>query len=249
MFTIINDYSTIILIYIFVSIVFAYTTKGITGSGSAIISTALLSIVIKIPLLVPSVFVLDFLANSLLALKTFKEWDFKKILPLLFFHILMIFIGVFLLSNLSNKILQYILALLIIFAAFYIPLGYKLQVRNSKRIRIITGTLAGLIAGIFGTSGVFIITYVRTMYKQKNRFRAQVSYIYFIESIARLIFMLYFGLFTKQSISYSISFLPFMVLGIGLGFYLHNKIKETFFNYIISGFLFLSAIILIIKNI
>ena len=244
---IINDFSTPILLIVFAIIVLAYTTKGITGSGSAIISVALLSIFIKIPLLVPSIFILDFFANTFLAIKTFKQWDIKKILPLLFVHISMIFVGVFLLKQLSNNVLEYMLAILIVFASIYIPFGYKLNIRNSKRIRIITGFLAGLIGGLFGTSGVFIITYVRTMYKEKSLFRAQVSYIYFIETIARGAFMLYFGLFGKKILVYSLSFAPFMFIGIGLGMFLHNRINEKIFNLIISLFLFISAIILLIK--
>lgn len=236
------------ILFIFFAILAAYITKGITGSGSAIIGTALLSLVIDIRIAVPSIFILDFIANTGLSYKTRGHSDHKPLIPLLVIHIAMIAVGVWLLRTLELGYLRIILAVLIVFAAAYIPFGYRVNIPNLAVIRIITGFLAGIAGGMFGTSGVFIITYVRTMYKDKSAFRAQVSFIYFIESVARLVFMLIFAMFTKTSIVFSALLMPAMAAGLVAGYFLHGHVNEKYFNYIISLFLIFSGIMLIVKG-
>lgn len=236
------------IIFIFSAVFAAYLTKGITGSGSAIIGAALLSLVLDIRTVVPAVFVLDLISNGALSYKTRTDSEHRPLIPLLIIHIAMIAAGVWLLRVLDVGYLKKILAVLIVFAAMYIPFGYRVNIPNHAAIRVATGFLAGIAGGMFGTSGVFIITYVRTMYKDKSQFRAQVSFIYLVESIARAVFMVLFAIFTHDALILALMFIPVMGIGLFAGYKLHNYVNEKYFNYIISAFLVFSGIMMIVKG-
>jgi len=118
---------------------------------------------------------------------------------------------------------------------------------NNQRSWLLRGVLmlGGVIHGAFGTGGPFVVVYATKALPEKTLFRVTLCLLWFsLNSMMIIKWILSGGVWgrtTLQAISFS---LPFLIVGILLGDWLHHKVNEYYFRLTVYAVLAMSGIVM-----
>lgn len=162
-----------------------------------------------------------------------------------------LFLGSFLLSYAQNSFVLILLGILIIFLATYHLLWEeKLHFNLSSKFWIpFFGSISGILGGLFGMAGPPLIFFFKNQRMEKKNFRVALLSIFALMTLMRITFYLQLNFFTREMILSSIFILIFALTGMGIGYKLHDVISEKLFKQITSVALFISGLLIVVKNI
>ncbi len=227
----------------------AFFGESIFGFGGGLISIPLLSFVIGVKDAVTLALIFQLLMG-LLIFHNYKDTDWKVAIPMTAGLIIGGTIGTFTLSLLSNVFLERLLAVTIFI--FLIKMiffnGFTFGNPKHKAWGIFAGLLGGWVQGVVGTGGPILSMYLAVATPEKRVFRATLIYLLFMVSLTRVITSLGRGLLTQHIFFLSLPILPFFIIAIFVGHFIHAKIAEKYYRYAVYIILFFSAVSMLFKN-
>jgi uncharacterized membrane protein YfcA len=202
--------------------------KGIAAlivTGFAIIYGAKESTGILMPLLICG----DIFA--VLYYKRYVKWIYiLKLIPWMIFGVL---IGVVIGNNISEKIFQYGMALIIIFSVsvmYYWDSKKNNEIPNNFIFAPSMGILSGFATMIGNLAGAFSNIYFLAMRLPKNEFIGTSAWLFFIINVFKTPFHLFFWeTITLKSLIISSKLVPFVIIGLLTGVFVVKKIENE--NY------------------
>ena len=202
--------------------------KGIAAlivTGFAIVYGAKESTGILMPLLICG----DIFA--VLYYKRYVKWIYiLKLIPWMIFGVL---IGVVIGSNISEKIFQYGMALIIIFSVsvmYYWDSKKNNGIPNNFIFAPSIGVLAGFATMIGNLAGALSNIYFLAMRLPKNEFIGTSAWLFFIINVFKIPFHIFFWeTITLKSLIISSKLVPFVIIGLLIGVFVVKKIENE--NY------------------
>jgi len=202
--------------------------KGISAlivTGLAIVYGAKESTGILMPLLICG----DIFAVSYY--KKFVKWRYIiKLIPWMIFGVL---IGVITGNNISEKIFQYGMALIIIFSVslmYYWDTRKNNEIPNNLIFASSMGVLAGFTTMIGNLAGAFLNIYFLAIRLPKNEFIGTSAWLFFIINVFKIPFHIFFWeTITIRSFLISVKLVPFVIIGLLVGVFTVKKIRND--NY------------------
>ena len=94
--------------------------------------------------------------------------------------------------------------------------------KDNKYLMAIVGILAGLICGLFGV-GILLAAYVSRVTDTTDEFKANMSLVFIVENIFRIISYSLVGIITLESLKMTACLFPFMLVGLFSGIVLVIK--------------------------
>jgi len=244
-----NEFSLLILSYIFFVYLFCGVIKGTIGFGMPTVSISLLIFLMDIKLIIGLILIPTIVVN---AYQLTRGRNFKKIFNetkfFLFSSMVFIFPGTYML-NLINS--QYI----ILFIAFVLLTNsilflsnkrYTLPSHKSPFTQMLIGSINGVIIGMTSIYTMPLIFLLQSLKYNKNTTVQFLGIAFFMYPIAQLLSFANLNLISLDIIKSSFLSLIPIFLGLFIGQKIRNRISERLFQKFFYGMLLIMSFVIII---
>jgi len=236
-------------VFLFLSVLLAFFIKAITGFGNTLIMGSLFSFVVPNTITTPVDLLMSVPTNGYMAWRERKAITLKSAIPLAVLMVIGLVPGTFFLRMGADWLLRAIFGLVIVGMALQIALkktDYQTK-RNNPLTLALTGLISGILAGMFGV-GALVAVYFSKTTDNKQQFRSNTCFVFFVENIFRVILYWVTGIFNRQVFLISIVLLPAVVIGMALGRKADQHVDEVKMKRAVIALLLLSGMILFIRN-
>lgn len=224
----------------------AYLVRGIAGFGSGLIAIPLLALMLPLPVVVPMIGLLDYVASMSHGARNRRQIAWRELLPLLPFTLTGVLTALYLFKSLDAVTMKKALGGFVIAYGTYSLLPLP-PLSGPRLWAVPAGTLGGLVGTLFGTGGPFYVIYLTLRRLDKARFRATVATIFIIDGGLRLSGYLVSGFYGLQTMVLVAAALPLLVAGMYAGGHIHTTITPRTFARLISLLLIGSGTALLLK--
>lgn len=228
-------------------LVIAYTFRGVTGFGSALISIPLLAFFVPLTIAVPFINVLDTSASLIHTIHTRKAINWPVILRTLPYTLLGVSLALFLLQVINPELLVRALGAFIILFAIYSLLAPSMKQSQSRLWPAFGGFFGGYIGTWFGTGGPFYVIYFRIQQLDKSAFRASCAAVFLIDGLIRITGYTLSGFYTSELLLLCLASIPVMLVALYIGEHIHTSVSQQGFQRVIGVFLIFSGAALLLK--
>ncbi|MEO5342882.1 MAG: sulfite exporter TauE/SafE family protein [Gammaproteobacteria bacterium SHHR-1] len=225
----------------------AYFVRGITGFGSGLIAIPLLALMLPLPLVVPLIGLLDYIASAAHGVKHREAIVWRELLPLLPFTLIGVGLALYLFKTLDAVLLSRVLGGFVLLYALYSLLGREPSGQGSRLWSPLAGGLGGLVGTLFGTGGPFYVIYLHFRGLHKSAFRATIATIFLLDGASRIIGYSLSGLYNRDSLLGVLIGLPLMLLTLWLGGRVHVNLSQQTFRKAIGILLIGAGLALILR--
>jgi uncharacterized protein len=234
--------------YAAIVLMLAYFLRGISGFGSGLVAVPLLAMIFPLPLVVPTVLLLDFTASLLLGGLNLKYVRWDEVRPLIPFGIAGVALGTTLLINLPKTPLLIGLGVFVLIFAIRNLLNLHGDKPVSRWWAIPASLTGGTIGALFGTGGPPYVIYLSHRLKGKGQLRATLSGVFFLEGLVRIASFTTAGLLLNSQVwTGYVSGLPIALLALYGGSHVHTGLSQSQVMRIIGVLLLLSSSSLLVK--
>ncbi len=225
----------------------AFFIRGIAGFGSGLIAIPLLALLFPLPLVVPVMALLDYLAAATHGIRHRQRIVWRDILPLIPFTLAGVLTALYLLRNLDTESLNTALGVFVLLYALYSLSGLRPRRAHTRIWAIPAGVIGGLVSALFGTGGPFYVIYLQLRGLDKTAFRASIATVFLIDGGMRISGYFITGLAGLDIILLTLAALPVMLLAMYAGGHVHTGISQQAFSRLISLLLIGSGIALLLR--
>lgn len=226
-------------------VVFSNIIEGITGFAGTMLAMPLSMILIGVGEAKSILNIVAIIASSIICYSTYKEINKKELMKIVFFMLIGMLGGIYLFSVIPVSGLAKTYGILILLIALKgLLVKKKLSLPNFALTIILL--VAGIIHGMFLSGGALLVIYAVAVLKEKSTIRATLAPVWIILNIFMLGQDIYFGNITGLVFKLSLYCIIPVLLAIGIGKYLHNKMDQDFFVKLTYILLIVSGITLVL---
>jgi len=240
-------FDPMVCIITFVISFMGFFVKGVAAFGDPLITTPLLSMFYDNHIISPSNLCFNVPINGYIAWKNRHAFSITKILPVLCFILLGVIPGTLLMQYATSWILKAGLGVIII------GIGLEMLTRDrakaiayNRYVMAITSFCSGVTAGLYGIN-LFFVSYIERTTSNRNEFRGNICFVFFIENVFRLAVYLTRGVFTMNVLHLTLIALPGMLLGFFTGSRIDKKLSEKTIRLIVIIMFMLGGLSILIK--
>ena len=179
----------------------------------------------------------------------FVTW--KRLLPMVGAFVVFSTAAIFMLDKIEGPAMRQILGIILIFLSFYFSFfKEKLQnfIRPTKGWLLGTGSVSGVMGGLFGMHGPPVVLYLVVSEPSKDHYMGMIQTYAVITNITMLIVRAWNGYVTPTvGISYLYA-LGGLAIGILVGNWAFKRIPSRLFTYIVYAYIGISGLIILLTN-
>ena len=223
------------------------TIRSVFGFGDALIAMPLLAMTLGLRTATPLVALVAFTIAFVILLTSWRNIKIGSASRLIIATLAGIPVGVNLLKGVDERIMQSLLAgVVLVFSGFNLS-GLAVPKLKSDRSSYVFGFVAGILGGAYNTNGPPIVIFASMRDWPPAEFRATLQGYFFITGFMLLGAHALGGLWTERVFTlYGLS-LPLIVTSILVGSRLHRKISPERFRKTIHVLLVVVAVMLLFK--
>ncbi len=227
----------------------AFFVKGLCGFANTLVFTSILGFGVNNVNISPVELVLGFPSNIIMTWKNRKGLNPRIFLPLIAVLLIGSIPGAFLLKNVDARLVKILFGVVIVLVGIEMMLREygKNLIKDSRLVMAVAGLIGGLLCGLFGI-GVLMAACVSRITKDSTEFKANLSLIFIVENLVRVVTYSLFGIITFESLKLSFVLMPVMLLGVFAGIKSASLLDESKVKKIVIIMLIISGIALVIKN-
>jgi uncharacterized membrane protein YfcA len=235
------------LLLLTIGIFTGFFVQTITGFAGALIALPFLLFVMPLPDAIGYLSIFYFISTPI---HVYKECNYidkpllKKLALSSFFGLL---IGIIVLAYGQPVILKKALGVFIILFVLN-SLKANKEIQLISKMKYFFGFLGGFFSGVFSTGGPLYLVIVKNETSDVKTLRATMFGVLGLITFMRIPVLAFEGILTVNQLYNSLYVLPFFILALILGKKVYLKLNELFLKRIMLGLLFLSGIMLLIKN-
>jgi uncharacterized protein len=204
----------------------AGVVRGFSGFGFALLSIASVSMVLPPAVVVPAMWLLDFIAGLNLLPGIIRQIHWRSIAILTGAAVVATPIGVYALATAPSAIMRIGLAIFVMASALALLSGFQLKRMPSTAETAATGIAAGLLNGAFGIGGPPVILFFLGSPLALEAGRASIIAAFLIMDLTGIPSLLAFGLITVDALKLLAACLPALIVGIVVGSRLVGRLDE-----------------------
>lgn len=176
------------------------------------------------------------------AIGKFRHVVWKKILPILVVFILASFLAVDLVSVIDGYALKHVFGIaLILVSLYFIFVSDRLRLKPTVSVQLCTGTLSGLMGGLFAMQGPPAVIYFLAATDDKEEYIASTQWYFLIGNLLMSCFRAGRGFVTEEVLkSFAIS-VPAVFIGLLIGSLVYGKLKVGVLRKLIYAFLIVAG--------
>ena len=225
---------------------FAFFCQSVFGFGGVAIAFSILGFFVEAKEIIFLGFIFSAFTKMIVFATDRRRVDFRVVCKIIFLIIPGLLLGAYFLKNLSSPIIaKFFAAFLILFSAQNLFLKNLKFPKFFNRIFLF---FSGFAQGIFGTGGPFLFLGTKDIFKNKSQFRASIAAIFLLADAIRGAQYFWQKTFDFTQIANFWWGFPAIFVAVILGGKVHFKISENFFRVGISILVFISGVLLFLKN-
>ncbi len=221
-------------------------TQSVSGFGVALISMALLPLLMSVQSATALVALIVIIVDIGVLARYHKSLQIRDVLPLIPASLLGIPLGIFLLRYVKEEIMLVILGVVLVGYSIYALIGFRLPELKNRGWAYFTGFLSGLLGGAYNTNGPPIIIYATCRGWQPNVFKGNLQSFFLINSLMIIAGHAIGGSFTAEIWRMFLGGLPGIALGLLVGASLDKWINLVVFRKIVLLLLFVMGVNMIL---
>ncbi len=231
------------------TILFAYTVFGMSGFGSTVIAVPILANWLPLTFLVPLMALGDLVAAVVVGGTNRKHVSTAELKRLLPFMIGGIAFGVVALVNVPQAPLKVGLGIFTVAVGLHAITNPSPKDTISAWWCVPAGTIAGVLAAVFGAGGPVNVAYLAGRLRDKGQIRSTVSVIISISATLRTTLYGIAGLVLKAGLLAVFAMgIPFAWAGIVLGSRIHTGFTNEQMRRAVGGVLLASGTVLLART-
>ncbi|MDP2907705.1 MAG: sulfite exporter TauE/SafE family protein [Nanoarchaeota archaeon] len=234
---------------VFAIVFLAALVRSTFGFGDALVGMPLLVLVTSVRNATP---LMAFVGPTLAVLLLIKEWrriDLRSALRLILSTLAGIPFGLFFLKRIDERVVNLVLAAVIILFSVYSLIKPGRLKLKSERPAVAFGFVAGILGAAYNTNGPPVIFYGALRGWAPESFRATLQGYFLPTGGAILIGQGLAGLWTKPVVTTYLYALPLILVAVLAGTKLSRKIPAGMFNRYVYGLMLVLGTVLLIKAI
>jgi uncharacterized protein len=238
------------LTFTFILLTGAFTAalvQGSTGFGSGLVLNAFWLHIMEPAIAIPLNVVTSFIMSGVPIIKLRKTLDFSILRRFIFFGIIGVPIGIFLLTIADpNKFKLSIGIFLVIYSILALNISsFSIKVNIYKPIDNFIGFISGIMGGFSALQGILPTIWVGLQRLPKKTQRGTFEPFIFITSFVSISSFIIVGLFTIEMFYMLLKIMPAIFLGSWIGIKIYALINEALFRQVILGLIFLAGLVLL----
>ena len=206
----------------------AYTVKCLIGFGNPLISAPLLSMRLDNVVITPGTLLLDTPVNAYITWQNRRNFQWRKVLPLLIATMAGVVPGTLLLRFSLPWVIKTVLGVVVVFLGLEMATRSLRPVRAGKDrlwLRLLVSFFSGICSGIFGIN-MFIVAYLQRTAKDYSEFKGSMCFLFFGENVFRLCTYAASGLLTPDVLVFAAVSVPAAALAMLLAGKLGPRLDE-----------------------
>jgi uncharacterized membrane protein YfcA len=223
--------------------------QGLSGFGFSILAVPLITLLMPPKTAVPILMLYSIVINLVVLHSARKHIDIRKIWMLLIAGIVGLPFGAHLLVVLDGNVLKIFIGIMILIFGTLLLFGFRKDLKHEKIAMLPIGLISGLLSGSISISGPPIIIFLSNKQVGKQSFRGNLALYFFLLNIFTIPVFFLNGLFTKEVISYSITYLPGLIVGVIVGNLLSHKVQEQHFRKFTLILLLIMGVLAVVSGV
>jgi uncharacterized membrane protein YfcA len=222
-----------------------YAVRGVTGFGSGVVATPLLTFVLPLSVTAPLITIIGFFVSVRQAMRDWTLIDWRAVAVFIPGSLVGVALGLYVFKTIDQVLLARWLGAYILLYAFYSLFGHRVFRRNftpPKWLIHPVAALGALVATIFGgLAGPIYVTYFDSLRLTKSVFRVTVSTTLLVLNMVRSVGYFATGVFELHDlVLVAAAFVP-VAFGTLLGDHLHDRLDPMAFRRAIGVLLVASG--------
>ncbi|MFA6941551.1 MAG: sulfite exporter TauE/SafE family protein [Clostridiaceae bacterium] len=237
-------------VFLFISALFAYFVKGITGFGNTLVMGTLFSFMVSNRLTTPIDLILSIPTNIYIVWRERKNISMKIVIPLSLMLLTGIIPGTFLLKVGSDWILKAVLGVIIVGLAIEMMTRKPDKSSSAKTnplFLILIGILSGVLAGLYGI-GALLVAYISRTTNNKSEFRGNICCVFLADNIFRFFLYLYTGILNKEIFIMTLFLTPGVFIGMIIGVKADSNMNDDAVKKSTAALLMITGTVLCLKS-
>ena len=206
----------------------AYTVKCLIGFGNPLISAPLLSMRLDNVVITPGTLLLDTPVNAYITWQNRRNFQWRKVLPLLIATMAGVVPGTLLLRFSLPWVIKTVLGVVVVFLGLEMATRHLRPARKRPDpvwVRYVVALLSGICAGLFGIN-MFLTAYLQRTAKDYQEFKGSICFLFLGENLFRLGVYAVSGLLTRPVLLFGLFSVPAALLAVVLGNLLGRHLSE-----------------------
>lgn len=192
---------------------------------------------------------LSLTSATVVMLKYIKYVTWQRLLPMVAAFILFSTIAICLLDRIEGQAMRIVLGIMLIIISIYFSFfKEKLQkiIRPTKRWQLGTGSVSGIMGGLFGMHGPPVVLYLISSEPDKDHYMGMIQTYAVITNITMVIVRTWNGYVTPAVGMTYLYGLSGLAIGVIAGNWAYRRIPNRLFTYIVYAYICISGIIITI---
>ena len=232
----------LVLIIIFT----ATLVRSAFGFGEALIAVPLLALIIPVREAAPVAVLVSITVAGIIIFHDWHQIHLGSAKRLVLSTLIGTPFGLLVLTLFSDRIVQILLAIVIIAFSLYRLIGRNRLVLKDDRFAWLFGFSAGVLGGAYGMNGPPLVAYGALRQWSPVRFRATLQGYFLPASMMAMAGYWIAGLWTAPVTHYYLISLPVVLAAVLLGHVLNRKLgRHSFLVYVYIGLLFIGLLLII----
>lgn len=221
--------------------------RSIFGFGESLVAVPLLALFVPIEIAVPVSVLVSIVVAGVVVIQDWEKIHFKSAGWLVFFSMLGIPLGLWLLTSVDEHVVKISLAVVIIGFACYSIFWRTIKLESESRIGLFfCGLLAGVFGGAYGLNGPPLVVYGTMRGWSAQHFRATLQGYFLPASLMGMIGYWINGLWIAEVTTLFLWSLPGVFLATFIGRAINSRMNGTaFFTYVYIGLIGVGIVLLL----
>jgi len=224
------------------AVVFAAFIRGVSGFGQAMILAPILLLMLNSKSVVPIVLFIGLFLNIILLRYAFRHVNFNRITPIIIGSLLGIPLGTFIIKIIDPMLLKMLIGSITIIFAVPLALNLALPFARERLVSGVFGFISGILATSTGLPGPPIVLYIHNQKWEKAMIHGSLTMGSMFAGSFSLIALFLSGFINLDIFIYAASFIPALLVGLGLGMIAFFRINPRFFRLLSMGVVIIAGI-------
>ena len=192
---------------------------------------------------------LSLTSATVVMLKYIKYVTWQRLLPMVAAFVIFSTIAICLLDRIEGQAMRIVLGIMLIIISIYFSFfKEKLQkiIRPTKRWQLGTGSVSGIMGGLFGMHGPPVVLYLISSEPDKDHYMGMIQTYAVITNITMVIVRIWNGYVTPAVGMTYLYGLSGLAIGVIAGNWAYRRIPNRLFTYIVYAYICISGIIITI---
>ena len=190
---------------------------------------------------------LSLTSATVVMLKYIKYVTWQRLLPMVAAFVLFSTIAICLLDRIEGQAMRIVLGIMLIIISIYFSFFKdKLQkvIRPTKSWQLGTGSVSGIMGGLFGMHGPPVVLYLISSEPDKDHYMGMIQTYAVVTNITMVIVRIWNGYVTPAVGMTYLYGLSGLAIGVIAGNWAYRRIPNRLFTYIVYAYICISGIII-----